>query len=184
MMSIQRIHTGWNQKDKERKISQVAGVVAVNIWKISKKTLLNLENEGFEGDTWESRLKILCELSFFQIYILFNELLIREEPNRENILKDVAKKIELTLIENVRELEIKNDEIYKEFYKDLNQRLSEYTEYEYVEGPSYKSKIMLGNALMPLMGSLDNNWIRMYVIDLEVPKMMTSMHRVVRSFYK
>jgi hypothetical protein len=66
----------------------------------------------------------------------------------------------------------------------LNQRLSEYTEYEYVEGPSYKSKIMLGNALMPLMGSLDNNWIRMYVIDLEVPKMMTSMHRVVRSFYK
>ena len=39
-MSIQRIHTGWNQKDKERKISQVAGVVAVNIWKISKKTLL------------------------------------------------------------------------------------------------------------------------------------------------
>ena len=73
MMSIQRIHTGWNQKDKERKISQVAGVVAVNIWKISKKTLLNLENEGFEGDTWESRLKILLELSFFQIYILFNE---------------------------------------------------------------------------------------------------------------
>ena len=184
MMSIQRIHTGWNQKDKERKISQVAGVVAVNIWKISKKTLLNLENEGFEGETWESRLKILLELSFFQIYILFNELLIREEPNRENILKDVAKKIELTLIENLRELEIKNDEIYKEFYKDLNQRLSEYTEYEYVEGPSYKSKIMLGNALMPLMGSLDNNWIRMYVIDLEVPKMMTSMHRVVRSFYK
>ena len=103
MMSIQRIHTGWNQKDKERKISQVAVVVAVNIWKNSKKTLLNLENEGIEGETCESRLKILCELSFFQIYILFNELLIREEPNRENILKDVAKKIELTLIENVRD---------------------------------------------------------------------------------
>ena len=58
-MSIQRIHSGWNQKGKKRQISQVASALAVSIWKISKKTLLNLENEGFDTDTWADRLEIL-----------------------------------------------------------------------------------------------------------------------------
>ena len=69
-MSIQRIHSGWNQKGKKRQIGQIASALAVSIWKISKKTLLNLENEGFDTDTWSDRMEILKEVSCFQIYII------------------------------------------------------------------------------------------------------------------
>ena len=40
-----------------------------------------------------------------------------------------------------------------------------YSALEYTDEPSYKASIMLGNHLMQHMGELDNNWIRMYVID-------------------
>ena len=73
-MSIQRIHSGWNQKGKKRQIGQIASALAVSIWKISKKTLLNLENEGFDTDTWSDRMEILKEVSCFQIYIISNEV--------------------------------------------------------------------------------------------------------------
>ena len=73
-MSIQRIHSGWNQKGKKRQVGQIASALAVSIWKISKKTLLNLENEGFDTDTWSERMEILKEVSCFQIYVANNEI--------------------------------------------------------------------------------------------------------------
>ena len=39
-----------------------------------KKTLLNLENEGFDTDTWTDRLEILREISCFQVYVTMNEI--------------------------------------------------------------------------------------------------------------
>ena len=44
-----------------------------------------------------------------------------------------------------------------------------------------KIRLMLGNHLMQHMGELDNNWIRMYVIDQEVPKILLSLRRPIKS---
>ena len=59
--------------------------------------------------------------------------------------------------------------------------MEEYSELEYVEEPSYKSRIILGNHVMTYMGELDNNWIRMYVIDQEIPKILLSLKRPINS---
>jgi hypothetical protein len=180
-MSIQRIHSGWNQKGKKRQISQVASALAVSIWKISKKTLLNLENEGFDTDTWADRLEILKEVSCFQIYILNHEITLLEKSKKINFVTDVAKKINETVNINQIDLKIPQNDIKSKFIDLLNSRMQEYSELQYSDEPSYKAKIILGNHLMSHMGELDNNWIRMYVIDQEVPKILLSLRRPINS---
>ena len=73
------------------------------------------------------------------------------------------------------------DNIKKKFINLLNERLEDYSALEYTDEPSYKASIMLGNHLMQHMGELDNNWIRMYVIDQEVPKILLSLRRPIKS---
>ncbi len=183
-MSIQRIHTGWNQKDKTRQIDQIAGAVAVNIWKISQKTLLSLENEGFETSTWEDRFNVLEEVSCFLIYVASNEIINLPDDKKLTYINDIAKKISDTITSNKQELKIKDVDERISFIEKLNERLEEYSEFPYDMEPNYKTKIILGNHLMNVMGNLDNNWIRMYVIDSEVPKMMQPLKTAIKSLVK
>ena len=180
-MSIQRIHSGWNQKGKKRQISQIASALAVSIWKISKKTLLNLENEGFDTETWADRLEILKEVSCFQIYVSNNEIKSYDKEKKINFITDIAKKLNETVKVNQVDLNITEENIKSKFINLLNERMEEYSELEYDGEPSYKAKIILGNHLMSHMGELDNNWIRMYVIDQEVPKILLSLRRPINS---
>ena len=66
----------------------------------------------------------------------------------------------------------------------MNERLEEYSQLVYEDEPSYKARIILGNHLMIHMGELDNNWIRMYVVDQEVPKILLSLRRPINSLLK
>ncbi len=177
-MSIQRIHSGWNQKDKKKQIGQIASAIAMSVWKISKKTLLNLENEGFDTETWTDRLEILKEVSCFQIYIINNEVKSYDDEKKINFITDIAKKINDTVNINQADLNILNN---KNFIDLLNERIEEYSQLDYNQEPSYKARIILGNHLMSHMGELDNNWIRMYVIDQEVPKILLSLRRPLDS---
>ena len=180
-MSIQRIHSGWNQKGKKRQIGQIASALAVSIWKISKKTLLNLENEGFDTDTWSDRIEILKEVSCFQLYVVNNEVKAYEKEKKINFITDIAKKLNETVNTNEIDLKISEKDRKTKFINLLNERMEEYSELQYTDEPSYKARIILGNHLMNNMGDLDNNWIRMYVIDQEVPKILLSLRRPISS---
>ena len=180
-MSIQRIHSGWNQKGKKRQIGQIASALAVSIWKISKKTLLNLENEGFDTDTWSDRIEILKEVSCFQLYVVNNEVKAYEKEKKINFITDIAKKLNETVNTNEIDLKISEKNRKTKFINLLNERMEEYSELQYIDEPSYKARIILGNHLMNNMGDLDNNWIRMYVIDQEVPKILLSLRRQIGS---
>jgi hypothetical protein len=180
-MSIQRIHSGWNQKGKKRQIGQIASALAVSIWKISKKTLLNLENEGFDTDTWSDRIEILKEVSCFQLYVVNNEVKAYEKEKKINFITDIAKKLNETVNTNEIDLKISEKDRKTKFINLLNERMEEYSELQYTDEPSYKARIILGNHLMNNMGDLDNNWIRMYVIDQEVPKILLSLRRPIGS---
>ena len=142
-MSIQRIHSGWNQKGKKRQISQVASALAVSIWKISKKTLLNLENEGFDTDTWTDRLEILREISCFQVYVTMNEITGFNDEKRIDFITDIAKKLNETININQVDLKIPEGNIKKKFINLLNDRLEDYSALEYIDEPSYKASICL-----------------------------------------
>ena len=78
----------------------------MSIWKISKKTLLNLENEGFDTDTWSDRMEILKEVSCFQIYIISNEVKAYEKDKKIMFITDIAKKLNETVNINQVDLNI------------------------------------------------------------------------------
>ena len=96
-------------------------------------------------------------------------------------ITDIAKKLNETVNINQVDLNIPKEDTKTKFINLLNDRIEEYSELEYNEEPSYKARIILGNHLMENMGELDNNWIRMYVIDQEVPKILLSLRRPLTS---
>ena len=96
-------------------------------------------------------------------------------------VKSRQKKLNETININQVDLKIPEGDIKKKFINLLNERLEDYSALEYIDEPSYKASIMLGNHLMQHMGELDNNWIRMYVIDQEVPKILLSLRRPIKS---
>lgn len=98
-----------------------------------------------------------------------------------DFITDIAKKLNETVNVNQIDLKIPKENIKTKFINLLNERMEEYSELEYNEEPSYKARIILGNHLMANMGDLDNNWIRMYVIDQEVPKILLSLRRPIAS---
>ena len=109
-----------------------------------------------------------------------NEITSYEKNKKINFITDIAKKINETVNINQVDLKIPRESIKNKFIDLLNSRMQEYSELEYTEEPSYKARIILGNHLMTHMGDLDNNWIRMYVIDQGSPKNIV----IVKKTYK
>ena len=93
----------------------------------------------------------------------------------------LKKKLNETVNVNQKDLNIPDEGIKTKFINLLNDRMGEYMELEYQEEPSYKARIILGNHLMSHMGEIDNHWIRMYVVDQEVPKILFSLRRPIKS---
>ena len=115
-----------------------------------QKTLLNLENEGFDTDTWSDRMEILKEVSCFQIYVVSNEVKVYEKDKKILFITDIAKKLNETVNVNQVDLKIPEKDVKTKFINLLNERIEEYSELEYTDEPSYKARIILGNHLMKI----------------------------------
>ena len=65
-----RIKTKWNLKERERSLSETASAVAFILWRIGQQGILNLENEGFQTDTFAQRVDIMEEFLAFLVHIV------------------------------------------------------------------------------------------------------------------
>ena len=79
---------------------------------------------------------------------------------------------------NQVDLKIPEGNIKKKFINLLNERLEDYSALEYT---GRQSKHNAWKSFNAAYGELDNNWIRMYVIDQEVPKILLSLRRPIKS---
>ena len=120
-------------------------------------------------------------MRYFQLYVVNNEVKAYEKEKKINFITDIAKKLNETVNTNEIDLKISEKDRKTKFINLLNERMEEYSELQYIDEPSYKARIILGNHLMNNMGDLDNNWIKMYVIDQEVPKILLSLRRPIGS---
>jgi hypothetical protein len=59
--------------------------------------------------------------------------------------------------------------------------MDEYSDcsYDKKEGPGFNLKRIFGNNVMKVMGAKDNKWIPDYVIDVESPKVIKGINRVM-----
>ena len=178
-----RLRTRWNLKDRERSLEAIASAVGVNIWRIAGEALLSLENEGFETRTHAQRLDVIGEFVAFLVHMVdrmaYESL---DQDQRRELVTAVALHLCDTMQDN--RVDASGQGQYREaFVSFLNARMSDYAEcgYSKEEGPSFNLRRILGEYVRQQMGERDNKWIPDYVMDVEVPKAMKSLGRVLES---
>ena len=178
-----RVKARWNLKDRFRSSEEIASAVAANIWRIAGQALLNLENEGFETISHSQRLDVIAEFVAFLLHI--TDRLIYDSmdlESRGNFINMLARR--LTDIMQDNRLDADGQGEYGQAFIDfLNTRAGDYSECRYSkeEGPGFSLRRTLGEYVRDQMGAKDNKWIPDYVMDVEVPKAMSSLQSALSS---
>ena len=176
-----RLKAKWNQKNRERTPEQIASAVSFNTWLLAAEACLNLENEGFETSTQSQRLDVISEFLAFSLHLVdrmtFGEL---EEEERVRFINALGVSL-ATLIQSNRVDANGPGEYRTQFVELLNIRMDEYSECSYTQesGPGFNLKRIFGNHVMNTMGKKDQKWIPDYVIDVESPKIIKGITRVM-----
>ena len=176
-----RLKAKWNQKNRERTPEQIASAISSNVWLLAADGCLNLENEGFETNTHSQRLDVISEYLAFSLHLVdrmtYGEL---EEEERMRFINALG--VCLANLVHDNRLDANGPGEYRTaFVELLNQRMEDYSECKYDEktGPGFSLKRVLGNHVMEVMGEKDNKWIPDYVIDVEAPKIVKGINRVM-----
>jgi len=176
-----RLKAKWNLKNRERTPEQIASAVGFNTWLLAAEACLNHENEGFETNSQSQRLDVISEYLAFSLHLVdrmtYGEL---EEEERVRFINALGVHL-ATLVQSNRIDANGPGEYRNQFVELLNTRMDEYSEcsYEKESGPGFNLKRILGNHVMAAMGAKDNKWIPDYVIDVESPKVIKGMDRVM-----
>ena len=177
-----RLKAKWNQKNRERTPEQIASAVSSNIWLLAADGCLNLENEGFETNTQSQRLDVMSEFLAFSLHLVdrmtYGEL---EEDERVRFINALG--ICLANLLHSNRIDANGPGEYKkEFISLLNDRMDEYSECDYAQdsGPGFSLRRIFGNHVMQVMGEKDNKWIPDYVMDMEAPKVVKGLNRVMQ----
>ncbi len=177
-----RLKTRWNLKDRDRSLEEIASAVGVNIWRIAGEGLLNLENEGFETISHSQRLDVIGEFVAFLVHMT-DRLVYGKfaEGQRRKIISAVAS--HLTQVMQDNRVDANGPGQYREpFIELLNSRMEDYSDCSFSEqeGPGFGLRRIFGDYVRQKMGAKDNKWIPDYVMDVEVPKAMASLNRVLQ----
>ena len=176
-----RLKAKWNQKNRERTPEQIASAVSFNTWLLAAEGCLNLENEGFETSTQAQRLDIISEFLAFSLHLVdrmtYGEL---EEEERVRFINALGVSL-AGLIQSNRVDASGPGEYRQAFVELLNTRMDEYSDcsYDKDSGPGFNLKRIFGNHVMNMMGAKDQKWIPDYVIDVESPKIIKGINRVM-----
>ena len=176
-----RLKAKWNQKNRERTPEQIASAIGSNVWLLAADGCLNLENEGFETSTHSQRLDVITEYLAFSLHLVdrmtYGEL---DENERTRFINALGVCL-ANLVQDNRVDANGPGEYRTAFVELLNQRMDDYSEcrYDTETGPGFSLKRMLGNHVMEVMGKKDKKWIPDYVIDVEAPKIVKGINRVM-----
>ena len=100
-----RIKSRWSKKGKTHSIEEIAGAVAFIVWRIATNSLLSLENNDFQTDTHEQRLKIINEFLIFTIHMV-DRMTIEsfDENERIRFITELVQKTAKHMEDNKRDL--------------------------------------------------------------------------------
>ena len=181
-----RIKSRWSKKGKTHSIEEIAGAVAFIIWRIAGNSLLSLENNDFQTDTHEQRLKIIAEFLIFTVHMVDRMTIEKfDENERVRFVTELVTKTAKHLEDNKRDL-IGTGEYRDEFIQLLNERITEYSEFSYDEkdGPSFPMKRFFGDKVAEVMGDKNKKWVADQIIEIEVRDIMSHLRKSVPNLFK
>lgn len=182
-----RIKSKWHKKDKTHTVEEVAAALAFIAWRIAQNGTLSLENNDYQTDTNTQRLNIMAEFLSFTIHIIDRMTIDNfTDAERQRFMTELAIKSAKNMEDNKRDL-VGPGEYRQEFIDVLNQRMSDYADFQYnadEDGPSFPMRRFFGDLVTAQMGEKNKKWVASQIIDIEVPELLSSLNRAVPNLFK
>lgn len=182
-----RVKSKWHKKDKTHTVEELAGALAFIAVRIAQNGTLSLENNDFQTDTAAQRLAVMSEYLCFTVHMIDRMTIEKfDDDERQRFMTELSIKCAKHIEDNKRDL-IGPGEYRQEFVDLLNQRMSDYADFQYDEedsGPSFPMRRFFGDRMTEQMGEKNKKWVSDQIIDVEVPDLMESLHKAVPNLFK
>jgi len=166
---------------KERSMTDLAGIIAFNIWKLTREMYTNMEKDGFHFGEDEQVINMFIEVIAFMIQVgdrtVYEKL---TEDERREFVSAMALDLADMIETNKREL-LGEGDYRAEIVQKLNARFGDYSECPYDDdGPSYEFRRLLAHSISQVMAETDNKWVLEQIMDIEVPKALKNLQRMLK----
>jgi hypothetical protein len=185
-----RLKTKWHRSKRsqrniegskrEKTMTDLAGVISFNIWKLAKEIYTNMEKEEFLLGSDRQVIDILTEIIAFMIQVADRMVYGKiSEEQRLEFITAMAKQLADMVDSNMNDLVGEGD--YRQAFIDtLNNRFGEYAECVFEnDEPGFDFRRLLGKYVSDIMAGTDNRWVVEYVMDVEVPKALKKLQRLI-----
>jgi hypothetical protein len=166
---------------KPKTMTDLAGVISFNIWKLTKDIYSNMEKEGYrfgeDAQVIDFFSEVIAFMTAFSDRMVYGKV---DEQQRSEFVSALATDLLNMMISNKEDL-IGPGDYRQEFITSLNSRLAEYAECEFdqEEGTGYEFRRLLGSSIADVMASSDNKWVLEQIMDYEVPRHLTNLRRLI-----
>lgn len=181
-----RVKSRWSKKDKTHSVEEIAGALAFIAWRIATNGILSMEHAEFDAETQEQRLQIIGEFLAFTIHMADRITIERfDEKERMVFMTELSIKCAKHMEDNKRDI-LGPGEYKQDFVDLLNQRLAEYSEYDYSdeEGPSFRMKRQFGDHVSKIFGEKDQKWVSTQIMDIEVREILVHLQRATPNLFQ
>ena len=180
-----RVRSKWSKKDKTHSVEDIGAALAFITWRIAANTVLNLENHEYQTDTQQQRLDIIGEVLCFTIHMIDRITISRfTDEERQRFMGELGQKAAKHMHDNRTDIQGKGE--YKQAFIDLlNQRLTEYAEFDYSEedGPGFGMKRYFGDFVAVHMGEKNRKWVSGQISEIEVREIMSTLNKSVPNLF-
>ncbi len=182
-----RVKSKWHNKDKTHSVEELGGAFAFIAVRIAQNGTLNLENNDFQTDTAAQRIEIMTEFLCFTVHIIDRMTIEKFDDNeRQRFMTELSIKCAKHIEDNKRDL-VGPGDYRQDFVDRLNQRMSDYAEFQYNEdegGPSFPMRRFFGDLVTEQMGEKNKKWVAQQVMDVEVPELLESLDKALPNLFK
>lgn len=184
-----RIKTKWHRSKRTgvraggpKTLTDLAGVIAFNLWKISQEAFRRMEKEGFRFREDSQVTTLITEFIAYLSHIVDRMIYGRiEDTQRAEFMNALVKHLATTMAENQQQLFGPGSYI-DPFIATINARYDQYAECGYTDdkGPSYEMTRGLAQKISETMQVTDDRWVLEQVMDIEAPDAVKILRRLVQ----
>jgi len=176
-----RIKSKWHKKGAKT-TEEIAQTAAYIIWKIAKSTVDQMYVNGFNFKSEQQLLGVIGEFAAFMLQsagLITHESMTADEFGE--FINTTAKQLAHTMADNLSEKNPPEQfaDDAREFINHLNQRLSDYSEFNFSDDgePGYPARRFFASTVEAHMGGNDNKWVSEQVIEVEIPIVITELKK-------
>jgi hypothetical protein len=177
--NIALVKTRW-RKAGPRTLSERAGVIGANVWKVAVEIFRHMEKEGFRFTGDRMVTDVIAECIAFELQLVDRAVHSRlSAEDRATLVQELARHVAHTFENNQVDL-FGPGEHRKAFIELVNARFDVYSTFEY-DGPQPRFECLryFASLVAEAMAPAENKWVPEQVLEIEAPEMVRLMAKLV-----